>query len=74
MLLNELQLRYQSNMPRRMRTYAALAEEKYQLNDIPRFSSIFLKLITTKYPQTLHQILHGLGNTRLSGSINTVGN
>jgi len=29
LLLNELQLRYQSKMPRRMRAYAALAEEKY---------------------------------------------
>ncbi|PNJ92629.1 hypothetical protein CEP14_14660 [Cylindrospermopsis raciborskii C04] len=30
-LLNELQLRYDAKMPRRMRAYAALVEEKYGL-------------------------------------------
>ncbi len=28
-VLNELQLRYKPEMPKRMRAYAALAEEKY---------------------------------------------
>ncbi|MEH2462643.1 Rpn family recombination-promoting nuclease/putative transposase [Nostoc sp.] len=35
LVLNELQLRYQSKMPRRMRAYAALAEEKYNLPTYP---------------------------------------
>jgi predicted transposase YdaD len=35
LVLNELQLRYRSEMPRRMRAYAALAEEKYQLPTYP---------------------------------------
>jgi predicted transposase YdaD len=29
-LLNELQLRYNNHIPRRMRAYAALAEERYR--------------------------------------------
>jgi predicted transposase YdaD len=35
LVLNELQLRYSEKMPRRMRAYAALAEEKYQLPTYP---------------------------------------
>lgn len=35
LVLNELQLRYSSKMPRRMRSYAALAEEKYELPTYP---------------------------------------
>jgi predicted transposase YdaD len=35
LVLNELQLRYSNKMPRRMRAYAALAEEKYQLPTYP---------------------------------------
>jgi len=35
LVLNELQLRYNDKMPRRMRAYAALAEEKYQLPTYP---------------------------------------
>jgi predicted transposase YdaD len=35
LVLNELQLRPSSAMPRRMRAYAALAEEKYQLPTYP---------------------------------------
>ena len=31
LVLNELQLRYTSEMPRRIRAYAALAEERYKL-------------------------------------------
>jgi predicted transposase YdaD len=31
LLLNELQLRYKDNLPQRMRNYAALAEEKFNL-------------------------------------------
>ncbi|GAB4195321.1 MAG: hypothetical protein Fur006_41600 [Coleofasciculaceae cyanobacterium] len=35
LVLNELQLRYTSAMPRRMRAYAALAEERYKLPTYP---------------------------------------
>lgn len=35
LVLNELQLRYNSQLPRRMRAYAALAEEKYNLPTYP---------------------------------------
>ena len=35
LVLNELQLRYSEKMPRRMRAYAALAEEKYHLPTYP---------------------------------------
>ncbi|EGJ31100.1 MULTISPECIES: hypothetical protein [Moorena] len=35
LILNELQLRYDQNMPQRMRNYVALAEEKYNLSANP---------------------------------------
>jgi predicted transposase YdaD len=35
LVLNELQLRYTANMPLRMRAYAALAQERYQLPTYP---------------------------------------
>jgi len=35
LVLNELQLRYKPDMPKRMRAYAALAEEKYNLPTYP---------------------------------------
>ncbi|MEB3826835.1 hypothetical protein, partial [Phormidium sp. CCY1219] len=35
LVLNELQLRYNNKIPRRMRAYAALAEERYQLPTYP---------------------------------------
>ena len=35
LVLNELQLRYTNRMPRRMRAYAALAEERYNLPVYP---------------------------------------
>ncbi|HLO85230.1 MAG TPA: Rpn family recombination-promoting nuclease/putative transposase [Nostocaceae cyanobacterium] len=35
LVVNELQLRYQPEMPRRMRAYAALAEEKFNLPTYP---------------------------------------
>ena len=35
LVVNELQLRYTANMPLRMRAYAALAQERYQLPTYP---------------------------------------
>jgi predicted transposase/invertase (TIGR01784 family) len=53
LVLNELQLRYKSDMPKRMRTYAALAEEKYNLPTYPVLINI-LKAGNTEIP-TLYQ-------------------
>jgi predicted transposase YdaD len=50
LVLNELQLRYKTNMPRRMRAYIGLAEEKYELpiypvliNILPPPSTVMVK-------------------------------
>ncbi|MEH2157091.1 Rpn family recombination-promoting nuclease/putative transposase [Nostoc sp.] len=48
-ILNELQLRYTSEMPRRMRAYAALAEEKYKLQTYPVLINI-LKISNSEVP------------------------
>ncbi len=44
LVLNELQLRYKPEMPKRMRAYAALAEEKYYLPIKERLLGIELAL------------------------------
>ncbi|MBD2523192.1 Rpn family recombination-promoting nuclease/putative transposase [Nostoc sp. FACHB-133] len=59
LLLNELQLRYQSNMPRRMRTYAALAEEKYNLPTYPVLINI-LKTSNNEIPTNFTSNIAGL--------------
>jgi predicted transposase YdaD len=59
LLLNELQLRYQSNMPRRMRAYAALAEEKYNLPTYPVLINI-LKTGNNEIPTTFTSNIAGL--------------
>jgi predicted transposase YdaD len=46
LVLNELQLRYSSNLPLRMRAYAALAEEKYVLPVYPVLVNILPPLAT----------------------------
>ena len=55
LILNELQLRYTEHMPRRMRAYAALAEEKYRqptypvlINILPPPSTL---TVTSSYEQ-----------------------
>ena len=53
LVLNELQLRYKPDMPKRMRAYAALAEEKYNLPTYPVLINI-LKAGNTEIP-TLYQ-------------------
>lgn len=40
LVLNELQLRYKPDIPKRMRAYAALAEEKYNLPTYPVLANI----------------------------------
>ncbi len=59
MLLNELQLRYQSQMPRRMRAYAALAEEKYNLPTYPVLINI-LKTGNNEIPTSFTSNIAGL--------------
>ncbi|MEA5600244.1 Rpn family recombination-promoting nuclease/putative transposase [Nostoc sp. UHCC 0252] len=59
LLLNELQLRYQSNMPRRMRAYAALAEEKYNLPTYPVLINI-LKTSNNEIPTSFISNIAGL--------------
>ncbi|MCC5651171.1 Rpn family recombination-promoting nuclease/putative transposase [Nostoc sp. XA013] len=59
LLLNELQLRYQSQMPRRMRAYAALAEEKYNLPTYPVLINI-LKTGNNEIPTSFTSNIAGL--------------
>jgi predicted transposase YdaD len=59
LVLNELQLRYQSNMPRRMRAYAALAEEKYNLPTYPVLINI-LKTSNNEIPTNFTSNIAGL--------------
>ncbi|MEH2300403.1 MAG: Rpn family recombination-promoting nuclease/putative transposase [Nostoc sp.] len=59
LVLNELQLRYQSKMPRRMRAYAALAEEKYNLPTYPVLINI-LKTGNNKIPTSFTSNIAGL--------------
>lgn len=59
MLLNELQLRYQSQMPRRMRAYTALAEEKYNLPTYPVLINI-LKTGNNEIPTSFTSNIAGL--------------
>ncbi|MEH2445820.1 MAG: Rpn family recombination-promoting nuclease/putative transposase [Nostoc sp.] len=59
LVLNELQLRYQSKMPRRMRAYAALAEEKYNLPTYPVLINI-LKTGNNEIPTSFTSNIAGL--------------
>jgi predicted transposase YdaD len=59
LVLNELQLRYQSNMPRRIRAYAALAEEKYNLPTYPVLINI-LKTSNNEIPTNFTSNIAGL--------------
>ncbi|MBH8556272.1 Rpn family recombination-promoting nuclease/putative transposase [Nostocaceae cyanobacterium CENA357] len=59
LVLNELQLRYQQEMPRRMRAYAALAEEKYNLPTYPVLINI-LKLTNLEIPTSFASNIAGL--------------
>ncbi|MEH2166848.1 MAG: Rpn family recombination-promoting nuclease/putative transposase [Nostoc sp.] len=59
LVLNELQLRYKSEMPRRMRAYAALAEEKYNLPTYPVLINI-LKASDAEIPTSYTLNIAGL--------------
>ena len=59
LVLNELQLRYKAQMPRRMRAYAGLAEEKYNLPTYPVLINI-LKTSDTQIPTRYESNVAGL--------------
>jgi len=59
LVLNELQLRYKPEMPRRMRAYAGLAEEKYKLPTYPALINI-LKTGDAEIPTRFESNLAGL--------------
>ncbi|MDF5728953.1 MAG: Rpn family recombination-promoting nuclease/putative transposase [Rhizonema sp. PD38] len=59
LVLNELQLRPSSQMPRRMRAYAGLAEEKYQLPTYPVLLNI-LKIGDEEIPTRFASNIAGL--------------
>ncbi|BAZ16027.1 hypothetical protein NIES4071_79000 [Calothrix sp. NIES-4071] len=59
LILNELQLRYKSYMPRRVRAYAALSEEKFNLPTYPILINI-LKHSDTKVPTKFRSKFMGL--------------
>ncbi|MBD2690529.1 Rpn family recombination-promoting nuclease/putative transposase [Anabaena catenula] len=59
LVLNELQLRYKPEMPRRMRAYSGLAEEKYKLPTYPVLINI-LKTGDAEIPTRYESNLAGL--------------
>ncbi|MEH1931446.1 Rpn family recombination-promoting nuclease/putative transposase [Nostoc sp.] len=59
LVLNELQLRYKPEMPRRMRAYTALAEEKYNLPTYPVLINI-LKASDAEIPTSYASNIAGL--------------
>lgn len=59
LVLNELQLRYKPEMPRRMRAYAGLAEEKYNLPTYPVLINI-LKTSDAEIPTQYFSSIAGL--------------
>ncbi|MBD2411241.1 transposase [Nostoc calcicola FACHB-389] len=63
LIVNELQLRYKPEMPRRMRAYTALAEEKYNLPAYPVLINI-LKGSNTEIPTTYTSNIAGLRATQ----------
>lgn len=54
LVLNELQLHYQDRMPRRMRAYAALAEERYDLPVYPVLVNILQPSASKPIPRQYH--------------------
>ncbi|BAZ17781.1 hypothetical protein NIES4071_96610 [Calothrix sp. NIES-4071] len=58
-ILNELQLRYKAKMPRRVRAYTGLAEEKYELPVYPVLIN-FIKDSNTSIPTKFKSKFMGL--------------
>jgi predicted transposase YdaD len=64
LLLNEIQLRYSQKMPLRMRAYAALAEERYNLSVYPVLINILPHSRTQKIPESYQSEFMGLKATQ----------
>jgi len=60
LLLNELQLRYNSQIPRRMRAYPALAEEKYELPVYPVLINILPHVRNPQIPSCYESSFQGI--------------
>ena len=60
LLLNELQLRYSPKMPQRIRAYAALAEERYNLSVYPVLINILPISNTQVIPNFYHSEIMGM--------------
>lgn len=60
LLLNELQLRYSPKMPQRIRAYAALAEERYNLPVYPVLINILPISTTQVIPNFYHSEVMGM--------------
>ncbi|MBD1939544.1 DUF4351 domain-containing protein [Microcoleus sp. FACHB-68] len=60
LVLNELQFRYDTRMPKRMRAYAALAEEKYNLPVYPVLINIFQPETAVQIPNRYESNFLGL--------------
>ncbi|MCT7951430.1 DUF4351 domain-containing protein [Ancylothrix sp. C2] len=64
LILNEIQLRYKTRMPKRMRAYAALAEEKYNLPVYPVLINILPPTPETPIPNRYESNFLGLQATQ----------
>ncbi|NBD15470.1 MAG: DUF4351 domain-containing protein [Cyanobacteria bacterium] len=60
LLLNELQLRYNRKVPRRMRAYIALVEEKYELPVYPVLLNILPHLANPQIPTWYESTFQGI--------------
>lgn len=60
LILNEIQFRYSAKMPRRVRSYAALAEEKFQLPVYPVLINILPVSANTVIPECFESEVLGL--------------
>ncbi|PSO49966.1 MAG: hypothetical protein BRC33_04815 [Cyanobacteria bacterium SW_9_44_58] len=60
LLLNELQLRYTSKLPRRMRAYSGLVEEKYELPVYPVLVNILPHVANPQIPNCYQSNFQGI--------------
>jgi len=60
LLLNELQLRYNRKVPRRMRAYIALVEEKYELPVYPVLLNILPHVVNPQVPTWYESTFQGI--------------
>jgi len=60
LLLNELQLRYTAKLPKRMRAYTALVEEKYDLSVYPVLVNILPHVSNPQIPTCYESIFQGI--------------